>query len=87
MDRSLQKWSYTFSTVIWVFIVTNIISQNLVAGPAAAFSPENAGFALKFNSEVSPYQVISVFVLPGETVTLEDVFIELTGKEWEEDQQ
>ena len=71
MNRSLQKCSYTFGTVMLVFIVTNIILQNLVAGSAATTLPEKTRFTVKFNDEVSPYRVIGVFVLPSEKLTLE----------------
>jgi hypothetical protein len=71
MDRYLKQRSNAFGLLIGVLMVTSIILQTLATGSAAAFSPEKAGFTLKFNDEVSPYRVISVFVLPGETVTLE----------------
>ncbi len=35
------------------------------------YSPEKASFSLKFKDEVSPYRIMSVFVLPGEEVTFE----------------
>jgi hypothetical protein len=35
------------------------------------YSPEKASFAVKFKDEVSPYQIISAFVLPGEDLTIE----------------
>jgi hypothetical protein len=71
MNRCLEQRSNRFGLLIGILIVTNIILQNLAAGPATAFSSEKAEFALKFNGEVSSYRVISVFVLPEETVTLE----------------
>jgi hypothetical protein len=39
--------------------------------PASGFSPEKAGFSVKFKDEISPYRVMGVFVLPGELLTLE----------------
>lgn len=43
----------------------------LTATSAAGFSPEKAGFLVKFRDEVSPYRVIGVFVLPQEMLTVE----------------
>lgn len=71
MNRFLQKWSKPFALAIGVLIVSNIISQNLLAGPPASFSPEKAGFAVKFKDEVSSCRIIGVFVLPEEILTLE----------------
>ena len=38
---------------------------------ASDFSPEKASFAVKFKEDISPYKVISIFVLPEELLTLE----------------
>jgi hypothetical protein len=43
----------------------------LIGHPAAGYSPERAGFSVKFKDEISPYRVMGVFVLPGELLTLE----------------
>jgi hypothetical protein len=37
------------------------------------FDPGRASFAIKFKEEVSPYRVMSIFVLPGQKMTLEAV--------------
>jgi len=43
------------------------------AGPAAAetFSPGFAGFSVRLRGEINPYEVLGVYVLPGETLDLE----------------
>lgn len=35
------------------------------------YSPEKASFTVKFKEEISPYHIISAFVLPGEDLTIE----------------
>jgi hypothetical protein len=43
------------------------------AGPAVAevFSPGFAGFSVRVRGEVNPYEVLGVYVLPGESLDLE----------------
>ena len=43
----------------------------LAATAPDAFAPEKAGFQVRFKEETSPYRVIGVFVMPGETVSVE----------------
>jgi hypothetical protein len=45
----------------------------------AAFSPEKAGFSVKFGEEVTPYKTLAFFVLPSEKLTVE--VIEDKGKD------
>ena len=56
-----------------------VASVCLFVDSVAAFSPEKAGFSVRFGEEVSPYRTLAVFVLPEETVTLE--IVEPVGKE------
>jgi hypothetical protein len=42
-------------------------------GSPTDFDPGRAGFAIKFKEELSSYRVMSVFVLPGQKMTLEAV--------------
>ncbi len=73
MDRLIQKYSNTPSLAIPLLMATIIICQIVVIRSALSFSPEKAGFSIKFKDEVSPYRVIGVFVLPEETLTIEAV--------------
>lgn len=43
----------------------------LLMETAIAYSPEKAGFSVKFKDTISPYTVVSIFVLPGEELVLE----------------
>lgn len=71
MCRSLQSISYRLGLEIHTVLFILLASQSLGARSVSAFSSEKAGFTVKFKDEVSPYRVIGVFVLPGETLTLE----------------
>jgi len=48
-----------------------IIHGHLFASDANVFSAERSGFSIKFKDEVSPYNVIGVFLMPDETITIE----------------
>ncbi len=41
--------------------------------PAHGFSSGRAGFQVRFNGEITPYQVTAVFALPGEVIMLEPI--------------
>lgn len=45
-----------------------------------AFSPEKAGFGVRFRDQISPYRVLGVFVLPEEVLVLEAVQPSTTKK-------
>lgn len=51
--------------IVFVFILFYLES------PVMSFSPEKASFTVKFKKEISPYRIMSVFVLPEELVTFE----------------
>jgi hypothetical protein len=55
---------------VCVFVVIPLIWQNVHDGSAFGFSPQRAGFSVKFKEEVSPYRVIGIFVLPDEVLRL-----------------
>jgi len=63
-------------TIPFSFFVTAILIATLptAGSPQGAgenmFSPEKAGFTIRFNDEISPYRVMSAFVLPSEKVDL-----------------
>jgi len=71
MDDYLPKRVNTLRLKNLVWIIVLLASQVLVARMAAGFSPDKAGFSVKFKDEVSPYRVIGVYVLPNETLTVE----------------
>ena len=53
------------------------------AGPPPELSPPGAastGFAVKFKDEVSPYPVMGLFVMPGDTVPLEAVLTDTLSR-------
>jgi len=50
------------------------------AADARVFSPEQAEFSVKFKNEISPYNVIGIFLLPGETTFIEVVNSSTAGK-------
>ncbi|HEY3128937.1 MAG TPA: peptidase M15A [Acidobacteriota bacterium] len=45
--------------------------SNATVGDAAKFHPKRAKFLVKFKDEVTPYEELSAFVLPSETLILE----------------
>jgi hypothetical protein len=45
----------------------------LGAPRSGAFTPEKAGFSVRFKEETSPYRVLGVFVMPGEMLLVEAV--------------
>ncbi len=47
--------------------------------PSATFAPERVSFSVQFKDEVSPYRLMSIFVMPGEAVELKAVFTEAKG--------
>jgi hypothetical protein len=71
MDPFLHRWSNPLDLKMGIGMVIILIWQCLTAGRVAAFSPEKAGFLVKFKDEVSSYRVNGVFVLPHETLVLE----------------
>ncbi|MFH1007934.1 MAG: D-Ala-D-Ala carboxypeptidase family metallohydrolase [Candidatus Latescibacterota bacterium] len=72
MHGCLQRGWYPLVLRMDVLILLLILpSPGLGTEPFDAFSPEKVGFAVKFEEEILPYRVVGVFVLPGETLTLE----------------
>ncbi|KPL19606.1 MAG: hypothetical protein AMJ92_02295 [candidate division Zixibacteria bacterium SM23_81] len=61
--RSVFPLSFTL-----IISVSLTVSLPSVAG--AGFSAERAGFIIKFRDEVSPYRIMSAFVLPGEELAI-----------------
>jgi hypothetical protein len=66
-NRGLGGLHLATMTVALLFMMSPAI---LWASPNG-FSPQRAGFSVKFKDEVSPYRVTGIFVLPDETLTLE----------------
>ncbi len=64
---------------IILFILFSVILPGH-ASDARVFSSEHASFSVKFKNEISPYNVIGVFLLPGETTFIEVIDTYTTGK-------
>jgi hypothetical protein len=47
------------------------ICPSTIADSPTSFSAEKASFAVKCRGEISPYRVLGIFVLPGETLALQ----------------
>ncbi len=58
-----------------------MVCPMLFALPAPGFSPERTEFSVKVNKEIVSYRLMSVFVLPEETVTIE-VMNEKPGRKY-----
>jgi len=71
MSSGLQSRLLRLSFKIPVLVVSISLCQSLIAAPSMEFSPEKAGFSVKFKEEVSPYRVMGAYVLPQETLTVE----------------
>ncbi|HEX3035942.1 MAG TPA: hypothetical protein VHT73_12600 [Thermodesulfobacteriota bacterium] len=66
-ERSFYNLALYALTLMVFFVLQNLLVPGLVFG----FSPEKAGFTVKFKDEVMQYKVIGVFVLPEEVLALE----------------
>jgi hypothetical protein len=71
--KRLHLWSCPL--IVAMLLTTShqppVTSPQAVRGAPASFSPERASFSVRFKDELSPYRVLAVFVLPGETLNLE----------------
>ena len=59
--------------LIWILSVMFPAEIFPQAGQTKGFSPEKAGFSVRFRDEVCPYRVMGAFVMPGETLSVEVV--------------
>jgi hypothetical protein len=62
--RSVFPLSFTL-------IISLLLAVSLPSVAGADFSAEKAGFIIKFRDEVSPYRIMSAFVLPGEELAIQ----------------
>jgi hypothetical protein len=51
--------------------ISLLLAGSLPSIAGSGFSAEKAGFTIKFRNEVSPYRIMSAFVLPGEELTIQ----------------
>jgi len=58
-----------FAIVLLIFFL--ILNTSLLSSETRVFSAERAGFSIKFKEHVSPYNVIGVFLMPDERITIE----------------
>jgi len=56
-----------------IFFCIFLSVMTCLGGSSSEFDSEKAGFAIKFKEEVSPYRMMSTFVLPGQRLILEAV--------------
>ncbi len=54
-----------------IFFCVSLSAIICLRGSPREFDPERASFSVKFKEEVSSYRVTSIFVLPGQKLTLE----------------
>lgn len=59
------------SFIKFVTTLTILLTGIASSSGANVFSPERAGFSIKFKTEVSPYNVIGIFLMPNEMITIE----------------
>lgn len=72
MHKIFQKRATTLDLKALALIIIIFISQNVATAVSAAeFSPEKAGFSVKFKDAISPYRILGLFVLPSEMLTIE----------------
>jgi len=63
--------------ILSFFLFTVLLTATIVTAGSSedagenVFSPQKAGFAIRFNDETSSYRVMSVFILPSEKLSLE----------------
>lgn len=70
MNRICRGWLWILMAALAVALVLMMPRQTF-AQTGCSFSPERAGFAVKFKEETFSYRALGIFVLPGETVVLE----------------
>lgn len=70
-DKSPLNRVVSFLSKTLIFIIIPVSSNLSVPLSAAGFSSEKAAFVVKFRDEILQYRVFGIFVLPGETLTLE----------------
>ncbi|MFH1313857.1 MAG: D-Ala-D-Ala carboxypeptidase family metallohydrolase [Candidatus Eisenbacteria bacterium] len=71
MNRLISGIAGTRVTGGLLIAVLAILLAGPEVSPSHAFAPERAGFQVKVKDVTSPYRVIGVFVLPGETLPVE----------------
>ncbi|MFH2046719.1 MAG: D-Ala-D-Ala carboxypeptidase family metallohydrolase [Pseudomonadota bacterium] len=62
--------THRFRYIIWglLFLLLIVFKADLIY---AKYSPEKAGFKIKFKQEISPYNIVGIFVLPNEVLHIE----------------
>lgn len=73
MYRFFQKSLTAVGWATGAAAATMVPVTILAAGSIAGFSPEKAGFSVKFRGETSAYRVMGVFVVPEEVLSLKVV--------------
>jgi hypothetical protein len=80
MSAGFHTRLFTLNLKMAALMVSIFCCQSLTAVSASGFSPEKAGFSVKFKEDVSPYRVMGVYVLPQETLTVEVQDKDKTGQ-------
>ncbi len=62
---------YILSNIAVLLFLSQITAFSSYSSDANSFYAGHAGFPVKFKNETSPYNVIGVFLLPGESITIE----------------
>jgi hypothetical protein len=71
VHRSLNRERKPGNLVVAVVVLSAVLLTVFNAPRADAFTPEKAGFSVKFKHETSPYRVLGIFVMPGEVLPVE----------------
>ncbi len=69
--HSFRRWPSAVHGVTILLVIILVMSWMLSDVSPAGFSPQKAGFAVKFKKEISPYRTTGVFALPREILALE----------------
>ncbi len=80
MTIPFQRRCYTACLLGCLLSLLGMTSHAQNSSTGMVYSPEKASFVVKFKDEMSPYRIISAFVLPGEELAIEVVSPLLQGK-------
>lgn len=68
-----RRWPGAVHDATVLLVLMSVMSWRLSDASPVAFSPQTAGFVVKFKKEISPYRITGIFALPRETLALEVV--------------
>ena len=66
----IRRFFCALKIQLLLLLATSLVAHKAEARHVAGYSPGKVGFSVKFKDIVSTYQIISAYVLPGETLAI-----------------